>query len=180
MAKKHKKRKGGSGNRKGGAFERDVCRALSRFINPKSSETMFWRSSMSGGRATVQARKGIKNKNQAGDITCIHPEGQWFTDLFVVECKHVANLNLTASMLDGRGKLAAFWKKHCKLASDNDLAPLMIAKQNRTDTLVIFDKAGLQKFRTFGHEVTVIATSRMLIKGQLAYLAKFKAVFGGK
>lgn len=175
MAKR--KSKGGMGKRKGAAFEREICYALSRFIDPTSTDTFFWRSAMSGGRATVQQRKGIKNLTQLGDLTCIHEKGAWFTELFVVECKHVANLDLIGSLLSGRGKLANFWKKHCQIARDSHRAPLIIAKQNRVDTLAIFDESGMLKLEVFtGNQLPIIATSRML-NGEQAFICKFDEVF---
>lgn len=175
MAKR--KLKAGRGKQKGSAFEREICRALSRFIDPTSTDTFFWRSAMSGGRATIQQRKGIKNLTQLGDLTCIHEKGQWFTDMFVVECKHVANLDLVGSMFSGKGKLAKFWQKHCQISRDSHRAPLLIAKQNRVDILVVFDEVGTMKLETVtGKQVPVIATTRML-NGEQAFICKFEDVF---
>lgn len=141
--------KGGKGKRKGSKQERKICWALSRFIDPNGEDTIFWRSAMSGGRATVQSRKGIKNTNQAGDITCIDERGAWLTDLFCIESKFYKSLDLEASLLLGKGKLAAFWRSHYKVSKSVDRAPLLIARQNRTPTLVILDAKGLSKFRTY-------------------------------
>ncbi len=141
-------RKGG-GKQKGASFERDVCKQLSNFILPGSKDTLFWRSSLSGGRATVQNRKGGANQTQLGDLTCVHEAGQWLTAHFVIECKFYADLDIEAGLLTGRGKLAGFWRELCKLSRRHRRHPMLIAKQNRSGTLLILDEAGSSRFSTF-------------------------------
>lgn len=169
--------KNGGGKRKGSGFERKVCWALSRFIDPESQDTFFWRSAMSGGRATQQLKKGIANASQLGDLTSTHEAGMWMTNAFVIECKFYRSLDLEAGLLFGRGKLSKFWKQVCKLARENDKYPLLIARQNRTDILVIFDPKGFHVFNTFRTvEVVPLLTSNRLGKRQ-ALVYSFKGVF---
>jgi len=92
---------------------------------------------MSGGRATVNRKRGIGNRTQCGDISAVSPEGHKLTDLFVVECKFYANLDLATSLLLGRGKLAQFWKEVCAEAKHANKEPLLIARQNRFEPLVL-------------------------------------------
>lgn len=141
--------KPGRGHAKGASFERRVCHDLSRFIDPKGDDTIFWRSSLSGGRATLHHRKGIGNETQLGDITCVHEKGRWLTEYFVLECKHYADLDFASSLLFGRGKLAKFWREVCKIAREKNREPLLIAKQNRTETLAITTKTGIRTIQTF-------------------------------
>ena len=61
---------------KGAEFERKICKQLSRWID-SNREDLFWRSAMSGGRATLKSNKG-EVSGQAGDITSIDKIGQWF------------------------------------------------------------------------------------------------------
>lgn len=153
--------KRGGGKQKGASFERAVCWDLSRFIDPNGDDTLFWRAAMSGGRATVQHRRGIKNQTQAGDISCVHPAGHFLTENFVLECKFYRDLDIEASLLTNRGKLAAFWKVLQALASKHERHPLLIAKQNRTDTLVLFDRPGYSVFKTYK------GTPKLLIESHL-------------
>jgi hypothetical protein len=134
-------RPGGSKG-KGAGFERKVCGKLSRMIQSETDETLFWRSAMSGGRATIQRRSGIQNKTQLGDITCVHADGQWVTANFFIECKFLKNLDIQSALLDGRGKLYAFWKIARREAKSHDRKPLLIARENRSRTLLIIGKAG--------------------------------------
>lgn len=173
-----KKKKGGKGKRKGSKFERQLCWALSRFVDPDGTDTIFWRSAMSGGRATVQQHKGIKNVNQAGDITCIDEKGAWLTGMFCIESKFYKDLDIDSGLLSGMGLLAKFWKKHCKVSKKNDRHPLLIAKQNRTQTLALFDGRGHHAFQAMGHETNPVMISYKLKPN--AIICLFDKVFKPK
>lgn len=128
--------KPGGGKRKGSAFERQVCTALSRWITHGAKDDCFWRSAMSGGRATV-AHKAGKKVRQAGDICSVSPEGHVLTDRFFVECKHVADLNVDSFLIEDVGKLAKFWKHAIVQADRHGRRPVLIARENRRGTLLI-------------------------------------------
>ena len=181
--------KPGYGKIKGSAFEREVCRDLSRFVDPKSSDTLFWRSAMSGGRATLQHRKNvsklckdlnqklIKNTTQVGDITCVHKDGHWLTQVFYIEVKFYKDLDLASSLLFGKGKLAKFWRETVEKANEVEREPLLVARQNRTDALVVFSPSGLVKFRSFGYAPSVIMTSSPLSLTASARVCLYREVF---
>lgn len=124
------------GKQKGASFERVVCKELSLWISGGKQKDLFWRSAMSGGRATLGFARGEKLSRQAGDISAVHPDGHQLTDAYYVECKFYRDLELGA-FLEGRGKLARFWAEADKGARKHDRAPLLIAKQNITPTLVL-------------------------------------------
>lgn len=159
---------------KGASFEREVCWALSRFVDPAGTDTLYWRSAMSGGRATVQARRGVRNDTQLGDVTCVHPKGAWLTDAFVIECKFYADLDLEGSLLFGRGKLATFWREVSKVAAERKREPLLIARQNRTETLVVSTYVGYDTLSV--HNNRYLINSRAL--GEVpAKVCLFREVF---
>lgn len=135
-------RKGG-GKQKGAQFERDVCRELSLWVSNGTQEDAFWRSSMSGGRSTVAARKGKRLVAQSGDISCIHPVGQAFIDKFYLECKSYANLNFLG-LVTGKGRLIEFWVETTKQAASYGKLPLLIAKQNRILPIVVICNYGIE------------------------------------
>lgn len=126
----------GGGKAKGAGFERKVCTALSLWITEGKQKDCFWRSAMSGGRATVAGRKGDVLRRQAGDITATSPEGHKLTDQYYVECKFYADLEL-GNFLLGRGTLHKFWETTFREAEQYGKQPLLIAKQNRVDTLFL-------------------------------------------
>lgn len=75
---------------KGSGYERDFCRRLSLWWSggPKHGrDDLFWRSSMSGGRATVRGRKGKTTAGHYGDIAATDPMGAGLLKVFAVECK---------------------------------------------------------------------------------------------
>lgn len=76
---------------KGGQYERDLCWELSRWWSGNSKELLFWRTSNSGGGATVRRRKGIKNQAHGSDITATEISSKPFTDLIAVEAKRGYN-----------------------------------------------------------------------------------------
>jgi len=125
-------RKGG-GKQKGALFERLVCKQLSLYYSDGRRDDLFWRSAMSGGRATLN--KG-KAKNQAGDITGIG--GHTFLHDVFLELKHYKSLDLAGFCLFGTGKLQKFWDTALKQARDaGKRHTLLIAKENRLPAIVI-------------------------------------------
>jgi len=138
------KRRGSGSKQKGGQFERQVCKQLSLWMSRGMHDDWFWRSAMSGGRATVQRRKGKRNQTQVGDVSAIHPQGARLTDVFVIECKNVKDLALHGLFFDPPyGALVDYWRELCKVAGDK--SPMLIARQNffsSDEALVCVDSFG--------------------------------------
>ena len=122
----------GGGKQKGAGFERDVCKKLSLWISDGKSDAIFWRSAMSGGRATVGQKSGIVRNTQVGDISAIDPTGAPFLDVFYVECKFYKDFMWAAYMLKQSGTLHRIWKDLCLKSFDSvvDKIPMLIGKQN--------------------------------------------------
>jgi hypothetical protein len=137
--------KAGGGKAKGASFEREMCVKLSLWISHGKRQDLLWRSSMSGGRATIASRKGIKHQ-AVGDICAVAPEGHKLTDHFFIECKHVKKLDIASFILNNRGELAKFWKVACKQAREHLRQPLLIAKENGREPLVICKPRGLRMY----------------------------------
>jgi hypothetical protein len=125
-----------SGKTKGSAFERKVCSALSLWVTKGQKRDVFWRSSMSGGRATIHVGKGGINR-QAGDICSVAPEGHVLTDAVFIECKHYKNLQFASFIFCNTGPLSKFWTKLVQQASQHKRRPMLIAKQNHLPIIVI-------------------------------------------
>jgi hypothetical protein len=60
---------------KGSDFERQICKDLSLWWSGGERDDIFWRTSLSGGRATVRRKSGKKTDLQCGDISAIDPYG---------------------------------------------------------------------------------------------------------
>lgn len=130
----------GGGKQKGSQFERDVCRRLSLAVSDR--DDLFWRSAMSGGRATVAHRKGQLISHVSGDICAVHELGYAFVEEWFVECKFYADLQWAQFLLEDEGKLAQFWLTCKQQARLHGKKPLLIAKQNRMLPYVLMDEPG--------------------------------------
>jgi hypothetical protein len=136
--------KPGRGHAKGASFERLVCKHLSLWATKGKKEDVFWRSAMSGGRATLLNRKGKSAQNSAGDITATGEEGHLLTDHFYVECKAYRDLNILSFVFQKEtGALWKFWKETQVQAGKHRKTPLLIVKQNNLPPFAVIDLVGL-------------------------------------
>lgn len=92
--------KQGSSSRKGGAFERRICKELSLWWTGGERDDVFWRTHASGGRATVRSRKGKATKGQDSDISATDPIGDPLLRWTVIECKDGYPGNCICSLFD--------------------------------------------------------------------------------
>lgn len=72
---------------KGSGFEREIAKKLGLWWTKGERDDIFWRTSQSGGRATIRRRKGKTTANQDGDICAIDPIGQPLIDKTTIELK---------------------------------------------------------------------------------------------
>jgi hypothetical protein len=125
---------------KGGSFERKICKELSFWVSHGAHADLFWRSAMSGGRATVHGR----DVRQCGDICSVSPEGHTLTDIFFIECKHTKNMQLIRFFTEAKGgpkSLMRFWIVCCREAAKHGKWPMLIAKQNGVATLMVLQES---------------------------------------
>lgn len=141
----------GGGKQKGAQYERDVCVALSLWISGGKKRDLFWRSAMSGGRATVAGRKGHNLAAQAGDISATDKDGHALTDHYYVECKRYADLNFGAFLTKGIGPLAKFWTTAVEEATRYDRIPMLIVREDRNDTILMVPNAAMLSRGMTGH-----------------------------
>ena len=128
--------KPGQANKKGGEFERWVCRMLTKWITGQEKPELFWRSATSGAKATMDARKGHKSK-MGGDLVSIDAQGQWFMDCFSLECKDRHDYgNLDLLFID-KGDFLKWWNQCQGDAGRVNKVPMMIVKRYRRDPIVV-------------------------------------------
>ena len=122
----------GGGKEKGGKFERAVCKRLSHWVSAGKHQDLFWRSAMSGGRATVHG-PGVR---QAGDAAGVTAEAHQLLDHYVIECKHVKDLYLDRFCVQHKGPLVGYWTKLLSVCIAHNKEPMLIACQNFWPPLV--------------------------------------------
>lgn len=127
----------GGGHRKGASFERVISRALSRWLTKGARDDLFWRSAMSGGRATLQLREDIINLAQSGDITAISPQAYELAERCFFELKTYKNLEIGQSLIKGTGVLYRFWQITKREAYRYGKTPVLIAKQNNFPVILL-------------------------------------------
>lgn len=97
---------------KGADFERRICKEISLWWTKGKHDDIFWRTVLSGGRATIRKKKGKRTKGQFGDITATDPIGQPFLDLITVEVKKGYNRATIGDILDkGPHNVSQQWEK---------------------------------------------------------------------
>lgn len=106
-----------SKSQKGSQFERDICRLLSEWVSRGERDDLFWRTSMSGGRATVRSRKGKETHGQYGDITATHPKGRKLTKLVTIELKCGYTKASLMSLIDHEKNSGSVWWEFIKQSS---------------------------------------------------------------
>lgn len=129
-----KKRRKGHG--KGQSFERWVSKKLSRWVSRGKRSDLFWRTSMSGGRATVQRKRG-RVVRQSGDICAVTPEGHVLTDHWYIECKSYRRIMFGEWIINNQGPIVKWWKRCKDEARAHGRDPMLIVKQNTWPVLVI-------------------------------------------
>ena len=131
---------------KGSGFERSICKQLSLWLSNGKSNAILWRTSISGARATVRARKGLETPNSYGDVTAIDPIGAPLIDLVSIELKRGYSGQLTIQdLLDSNQKeplLLKFWKQaeRDRLIGKRRWSWL-IFQRDRRQACIIFNKS---------------------------------------
>ncbi len=116
---------------KGAEFEREICKKLSMWVSSGKRDDVFWRSSMSGGRATIGMREGKTRDAQSGDLSAIHKLGNSFADSTYVEMKFYKDLQLHLLITQHSGNLHSFWETTLREAKAYKKNPWLVVKQNR-------------------------------------------------
>lgn len=85
---------------KGSRFERRICNQLSLWWSEGKDDSLFWRTSNSGGRATTRAKKSKDTANAHGDIAATDPSSQPLIDFITLELKRGYNKFTIQDLLD--------------------------------------------------------------------------------
>jgi hypothetical protein len=128
------------GKLKGSSFEREICKRLSFWISNNSRDDIFWRTSSSGGRYTFRKKFRLKDTyNQAGDVTNIHPDGEFFVKNFILELKFYKKIDIwdLFGNKDKKVLLLDWWYKLNDECQKVNKIPMLIVKENYKPTLLL-------------------------------------------
>ena len=140
------------------------------WVSHGEHDDLYWRSSMSGGRATVMFHKGGANRSQCGDITSIHPDGNPLVDKFLISCKFYKSLNIEGAVLGNKGGLTAFWTECVTEAKQHNKLPMLVSKQNNTAPFICLNDEGVVYFQIKGMALAQLPTAGGV---QILWLEKF-------
>jgi hypothetical protein len=164
------------GQKKGSAFERKMCKVLSRWYSrgmkgrKGERDDIFWRTDGSGARATCRMKKGLSTSNSCGDVATLSGSGRRFIRLCMIELKKgytakknqirnesVSITNLVDSQLKNKKKepiLLRWVKKAIKEAEEhNRKHPIIIFQRDRKEPCIVIQRHTFQmltkNFRRF-------------------------------
>ena len=122
---------------KGGDFERNISKFLTKWLTGKTKPYMFWRNDASGGLATMH----IENIHMTGDIKSIHPDSEFFTDIFSVECKTgYPNTSFWQHWNSTKFGIENFWLQACGDACKAKKHPMLIYRKKGRKQILGIDK----------------------------------------
>lgn len=130
---------------KGSSFERAFCDQLSEWWTGEKGRRVFWRSSNSGGMATLRNKKGKKTKQHCGDVCSIDPIGFPLTDFLTIELKRGYSRHTIADLLDkpsGAAKqLYEKWFEQAEKAAESAGTPywILVVKRDHREPVVFID-----------------------------------------
>jgi len=116
-----------SKSQKGGAWEREFSKFLTKWLTGQTKDYYFWRSPGSGSVATVN----LGNKAISGDIIALKPEAIKIIDIFSIECKNgYKGISLDKHLKDNKTDgLLDFWNQCNKASVDANKEPMLIYKK---------------------------------------------------
>lgn len=129
---------------KGSEYERQVCKQLSQWWTASAREDVFWRSSNSGGRATVRGRKGKGTFGSYGDIAAVDPIGQMLLEVVTIELKRGYSKCSVADLLDadrtsGHHQFGDFINQAMEAAERaGSFSWMLVQRRNKRKSLAFF------------------------------------------
>jgi len=132
--------------RKGGQYEREICKLLSRWWSHNQRDDIFWRSSQSGGRATQRKKSGLSTYGSYGDVAAVDPIGDPLIRMFTVEIKRGRSHGNPGDLVDSKptkvqrpfeSALCQAIKSHRDAGS---MSWLLISRRDGKIPLVFYDR----------------------------------------
>ena len=113
---------------KGSAWERDVCKILTKWVSGTEKPYLFWRGRGSGGMFTQDSSIGTKF---SGDIYSVGEEGQALMSKISIECKNgYEGASLDLFLKENKNDpLEKFWIQALNDATKSNKLPFLIFKK---------------------------------------------------
>lgn len=127
---------------KGSAYEREFCKELSLWWTNGNTDDVFWRSSNSGGRATLRAAKGKRTSGQHGDVAATDVDGVPLMELLTMELKRGYSKFTIQDVMDRKPYSAIQkWEEWLhqvwtSAANAGSCSWLLVTQRDRRDALV--------------------------------------------
>ncbi len=122
---------------KGGDFEREIAKFLTKWASGKTKPYWYWRLLGSGSVATLSE----ENKELSGDLHALRPEACFLTDRFSIECK--TGYPDTRFHQHFKGiktfKIEEFWEQTVRDADRSMKFPLLIYRRKGMKPIVGLD-----------------------------------------
>jgi hypothetical protein len=128
---------------KGSQFERDLCRTLSLWWSRDEHDDLFWRTSQSGGRATVRGRKGKTTTGHCGDIGATDAQGAPLLQVVSIEAKRGYPTDTFQDIIDwkpgAKKPVYLAWAKQASAAAKlaSSLTWMVIHRRDRRKEVVL-------------------------------------------
>lgn len=132
------------GGSKGSGFEREIAKQLGLWWTHGERDDIFWRTSQSGGRATVRRQKGKSTANQDGDLCATDPIGQPLINKTTIELKVGYNGWTIKELIDSKRKclttLEQFFSQASREAENQEKdCWWLITRQDRRNTIIFMN-----------------------------------------
>ena len=144
IVKPARKMKPGRGAAKGAAFERLIAKQFSLWVSGGKNPDLLWRSAGSGGRSTMRRKQtGRGIEYHASDIAPLHPDAAPFVDVFTLECKNYAALDLHRLFYEpGQSSIVKWWRQAWRDARSVGRKPLLVMRELRQAALIVVPSTG--------------------------------------
>jgi hypothetical protein len=129
---------------KGGNFERDIAKYLTKWLTGKVKPYAYWRTPGSGSLATLSE----ENKDISGDIYPLKMEACFFTDRFNIECKKgYPKTNFHQHLKDNKNfEIRDFWEQCVVDANRANKHPMLIFAKKTFKPIVGIEDDKIDKF----------------------------------
>jgi hypothetical protein len=113
---------------KGSAFERELARILTVWVQGTVNPVLFWRVPASGGMLT---RNLLIGEAFSGDVIAVQPAGKWVTKIFSIEAKNgYPSASFDKHLKENKSdEIKGFWTQAKRDADVVDKIPLLIYRK---------------------------------------------------